>query len=1187
MPDPLAKPNRPKPNPLEGAALIIVLSCLVLLAALAIGLLNRVEADRTNASAYRGSTLTRNLAEYAINVVMAQISSATSGSNAANTWASQPGAIRVYTNNAATLVNIYKLYSSSEMTNAAFPSADITALSSWANNTALFTDLNARVVSGTGASARTNYPILDPSAVGSVQGFAISGAPTTTTQPAPMPVNWLYVLEDGTLVPPASAAGNNTVTVTGATAANPIVGRIAFWTDDDTSKININTASGAPWNYTNTLTSLTAYGQTTTAITNFANYWDTPVVGSAQDVNLALSQPWAGEYQRYPGHPATVSLSAVFTNLSTNDIMAITPRVNYQNNTAGSRWGSFVAVNTAGGNQNVFKLQDDGARLYANVDELLFATNRPSVASITPQQIEQGRFFLTASSRAPDVTLFNTPRLLAWPITTTKPYSAYDQLITFCGAVGNNTSIGGPNSYYFTRQTPTNAITDYNIPRNQTLLAYFRRMTSQAVPGFGGSSGILGKYGASEAEQITTEIFDYIRCINVRQNLGSGGIDTTYMYSTNGIVIPTAGAGNTRGFGRFTTVSKVGMMFWFDKTNVVGGTTNVNLCARLHIEGFIPSHGHPGAFGSVRYIVGGLTNLTWGTNSDGVGAVPVFSSATNTNFHNSGGIHGRADKHGGRVSVTGMTANGTTNSTSPNFATNSTNLYFSGGNISISVANTNLSYTNQVINLYIPPLTNAPFPQDTIDYNGHDSWSWNVSGTRIINAAFTTLDRVFRPQDVVRSVGVTHGDFRLTAASAVVGTNSFSAVTDYSTTNATTGRTRNLVHNFLGEYPYTFSGATFPQHYSRTSMTNLSDSNLRWVNGDAIQPHINASQNGDFDNGYGAAGDGPYIGFADEGNTRIYESYAGAFVPYLDGSGALQLPSEGYFSPNRLVPSAGIMGSLPTGVISQTPWQTLLFRPRELTSSSHRGLSTPPDYLLLDLFNMPVVEPYAISEPLSTAGRVNMNYQILPFTYIKRPTAVQAALHTEWILAINDSTVDATDRKTGGPTTSASRNSRYTLNLNTNTGTLRGFEDRFASGDIFRSAAEICTIPLVPNVSGASYSTMATWWPNYALTGDNSKERPYARIYPKLTTKSNTYTVHYRVEVLKKSPNSTTQTTWADGTDKVISTYRGSTTIERYVNPRDPALPDYASITTLPPTGANALPNFYKFRILGERQFNP
>jgi hypothetical protein len=31
---------------------------------------------------------------------------------------------------------------------------------------------------------------------------------------------------------------------------------------------------------------------------------------------------------------------------------------------------------------------------------------------------------------------------------------------------------------------------------------------------------------------------------------------------------------------------------------------------------------------------------------------------------------------------------------------------------------------------------------------------------------------------------------------------------------------------------------------------------------------------------------------------------------------------------------------------------------------------------------MPVVEPYAISEPLSVAGRVNLNYQIVPFTNI-------------------------------------------------------------------------------------------------------------------------------------------------------------------------------------------------------------
>jgi uncharacterized protein (TIGR02600 family) len=236
---------------------------------------------------------------------------------------------------------------------------------------------------------------------------------------------------------------------------------------------------------------------------------------------------------------------------------------------------------------------------------------------------------------------------------------------------------------------------------------------------------------------------------------------------------------------------------------------------------------------------------------------------------------------------------------------------------------------------------------------------------------------------------------------------------------------------------------------------------------------------------------------------------------------------------------------------------------------------------------MPVVEPYAISEPLSTAGRVNMNYQILPFTYIKRSTALQAALHTERLGVIpnqgNSGASIINDQYRKYSVTNMT--TRLSLNLDTNTGTLRGFEQRFGSNDIFRSAAEICSIPLVPTNSTWSAVTGGTFWPNYSLTGENTKERPYARIYPKLTTKSNTYTVHYRVEVLKKRPNSP-PATWTEGQDKVLSTYRGSTTIERYVNPRDPALPDYASLT-LPVTGANALPNFYKFRVVGERQFNP
>jgi uncharacterized protein (TIGR02600 family) len=1032
--------------------------------------------------------------------------------------------------------------------------------------------------------------------------------------------------------------------------------------------------------------------------------------------------------------------------------MAIAPRLTYQNNNTnvGSQWGSYVTENSPSGAtfgtlilvnpgiDQAFRIPDDAARLYANVDELLFATNRSSTGTnpvITAQLIEQSRFFLTASSRAPDVTLFNTPRIVSWPITyaggiTTK-ITPYDRLIAFCGTVGANTNYASDNSYYFTRFYPLSATADYSA--NTRLLAYLRRMTTSAVPGFGGS-GILGKYGPGEAEQITTQIFDYIRCINVRDmSMAASATNTTnpYVYASGHAgVMPSQGNNNTRGFGRFPTITKVGIVFWFNNyfrtivtnsfTNAgvvntqINTNTNVSLCARLIMEPFYASHGHPSPVTSQthRIRVDGLMNLQWGvttnTNILTTNSVTGLVSTNNTNlflwtniFPNNTAMFTNASQgrpHGGRVAFESITTSGFigTSPTNTNPAitnlplvgpatrffntdttrvvtnavnTNQTVAYtnstfgFSGGTLTFTITDNAGANTHQEIIVYMPPTYSLPVPLDTyttnwvatgtvpqtkVSFNGPGAWtSGNFAWTHALDVidytnssmwrSATNIGRTiqesnhrFRPEDVVRAVAVEHGDFRLISANPSVGTNSFSPI-GYNPNNVfenfyfSSNSHQRLAHNFVGEYPYSTIGGRFPHanYYISTNTTftagltnsvtsefgpllnTNSTAPINWttnglytrINGDSARPTTTAVT-GDFDNGYGAAGDGPYIGFADEGNARVFQFRYTAngsvnfSVPYLDGSGQLLPVGAGFFSPNRLVPSAGIMGSLPTGVISQTPWQTLLFRPAALTSATHPGLNNPPDYLLLDLFNMPVVEPYAISEPLSTAGRVNMNYQILPFTYIKRSTAVQAALHTEWLTAIPNGRMSDQGRKSGGPGTSApsrdARNSRWPLNLNTNTGTLRGFEDRFAGNDIFRSAAEICSIPLVPTNSTWSAVTGGSFWPNYSLTGDNSKERPYARIYPKLTTKSNTYTVHYRVEVLKKSPNSTSQNTWADGTDKIISTYRGSTTIERYVNPRD-QIPDYAdpSLTPFPPTGTNALPNFYKFRILAERQFNP
>jgi uncharacterized protein (TIGR02600 family) len=1180
---PLAGHFSKRPMRRRGIALILVLAALLMIGALVLSFLSSVTNDARSSSVFSEDARAKQLSESVTNLVMGQIIEATKGGNSSNTlaWASQPGAIRTYTRTGAAS-QIFKLYSADKMvvpgnsTLATLTADD--APTGWASQNAVFTDLNAPVKDLNNLDV---YPIVDPSAqtgVNAVKGFSISGAPTTgTTNTAPMPARWIYMLKDGSLV--AATGNGTTATIAGATATNPIVGRVAFWTDDETSKVNINTASGAPWNSANTTVTTTWGGSLETRTP--ANFWDTPIIASRQDINLAISQPWQGEFQRYPGHPATISLSAALPSLTTRDsIEALAPRLA----AGGSEGGDAQALNDKGGNQTAQKLIPDPDRLYASVDELLFLTSNRSTGNLTAENVRRSGFFLTTSSRAPEVTLFNTPRIVMWPIhTQAAKQTAYDKLIAFCGTVGANKTIGGNNSYYFTRTNPDSATVDYNITRNRQLLSYLRTLTKKAVPGFGGSSGILGKYGA-DAEQVTTQIFDYIRCINTQDSSSTKNVenDPTYYYAPNGMIMPTRGASNTRGFGRFPTVTKAGMLFWFDKNIPATGTpTGVNLCARLLLDSFIASHGHPSPLDTSKfnYSIAGLSSLKWGSNS--TSTFNIFSSDNATvaydNFMN-GGIHPR--QYGGRISITGIKqiAGITNNSSMPTFtpppadpATDNRTIYFSGGNITVSVRGAgNATTQNLTINL---PEFYAPFPKDTTNFNGHASWA----ATRVDSWKW---DQVFRPQDVVRSVGVSHGDFRLTAANPNVPSSSFAPVDGY------TSNTTSLVHNFLGEYPYTFSGAKFlaGNYYTTSNATTSLATGGHWVNGDAILPST-TSVTGDFDNGYGAAGDGPYIGFADEGNSRLFmTSYGTEGIPYLDGDGGLLRSSEAYFSPNRLVPSAGIMGSLPTGVISQTPWQTLLFRPKALTSSSHPGLNTPTDYLLLDLFNMPVVEPYAISEPLSTAGRVNMNYQILPFTYIKRSTAVQAALHTELLTAIPNSVIGDQTRKTGDPKTWAgaldNRNSRWPLNLSETTGTLKGFEDRFASGDIFRSPAEICSIPLVPNASGASYSSMATWWTGYTLTGDNSKERPYARIYPKLTTKSNSFTVHFRVQVLKKNPN-TPADQWVEGRDNVSSEYRGSTLIERYIDPNNTSLPDFATNTS-----AN-IDDYYRFRVIQTRKFAP
>lgn len=422
-----------------------------------------------------------------------------------------------------------------------------------------------------------------------------------------------------------------------------------------------------------------------------------------------------------------------------------------------------------------------------------------------------------------------------------------------------------------------------------------------------------------------------------------------------------------------------------------------------------------------------------------------------------------------------------------------------------------------------------------------------------------------------------------------------------------------------------------------------------------------ANSYGDFDNGIGDARDGAYVNKPDEGNffaaeftrfntKKLYRS--GYFYEAQNNSDDWRTGI--YMTPNRMVSSPVMFGSLPTGVWSGgsvsssavtgvsynegKPWQTLLFRPYAIShanfgksmSPGHPGDNNPRDHYLLDLFFMPVVEPYAISEPLSIAGRINLNYQIVPFTNITRATGLHAVMKGEFITAIP--LTDTNNAKSFQAATSATwsssgdrfwdekENTKYWHRPIDVTKTLYQFDQKFqhsATGTnhalnryrgLFRSPSQICEMHLIPDVSqGASsggeslgsitnitattsgtnlQTVMDQFWQSHPGTGDNTRERPYSNIYARVTTRSNTFRVHMRAQVITKA-RSTAADTMDPTKDAVLGEYRGSSLIERYIDPTDLAnpLPDYAAASN--PLGEKPLDTFYKFRTLESKRFSP
>ena len=1227
----------------RGAALVIVLAMLVLVSIVTIGFFARTVTLRKSTANELASSSAGSLGDTVVNLVQAQIDHATTAGNFTS-WASQPGAIRLY-NTSGTLRTIYRLYSSSSLTTSdpADLAADLpTASGNWTSAKSLWVDLNAPVdISSNGTDTR-RFPILDPLPMGTIEGFSSNSTASisvslpfltgnTTSRSLPMPVRWLYVLQGGQIVAPTAAAGGtDSVTVTGGNATNPIVGRIAFWADDNTSRLNINTAGGRG-----------------NATASNATFWDTPRFDAPDERNLAQFQPADGEFQRYPGHPGTTTLGKVFPSLTSTQVLQLTPRYTY----GGSR--DATVANTA---NNTFKTE----RLLSSAGELLYTANRSATTLLSADQLEGAKFLLTSHSRSPELTLFGTPRVSVWPIhaNTTATWRSPKDLLLARAA-----TVNGTQTYHFTRTDSQSCTTDINLPRNLSLLNYLDSLTQRNIPGWGGN--FATKYPVDRRD-ILTKIFDYVRITNLQDPL----LAAANRYSSNsstsaGIVAPSIHPDwDTRGFGRFEVLADAGfLLVGVGQGNLTTNGTTTNGTAVLAAQPGVP-HGsgdatfwadhtatNPRTPADGKVAVQGLFLMSffnpamgWAGTKSGFSVRvkfldPVKLGDIDMGFpvdwnwiyvNPSWGATPSSRDFGGMIDarklVFGRTLSvGSVSRVFPFYSNilpipaSAVSTGFTAGNVTVELYNQDGASTPDAtkrITTYTLNFGNLPgnIPTPTLAGNrgfGHLSTSANRTLDRfnLLTASVNSSDGATRKlstdnqtatmaylvegdRDVYYTLAPSgnYTDYRTLARSSVP-PDAFQPHPNADGTNRTAFLGMlNLGWQMGGSGPFgkLVSGAPY---YSPSYP--VGPGSIPYLSPNPTQPAVpsglsgafsanNPSVPGDWDNGMGIVMDGPYINKPDDGNQP---NIVTGGIPFFDGSWytATSL-GAGLFSPNRMIPSAGMFGSLPTGVLSAQPWQTLLFRPGPL---GHKGLDSPRDHLLLDLFWMPVVEPYAISEPFSTAGKVNMNYQIQPFTYIDRKTPLLSVLDSERVAKVKKSDADKYKKLALLGPASLSGNARLPLNLSTANGTLRQFREKFASNEIFKSHTEICDIFLVPQGSGWDTDALArtAWYgDDFALVGDNTRERPYTNLLGRLTTKSNTFTVYYTVQALK-NPSLLPQDTWTESKGVVLSEYRGSTTLERYINPNDTRIPDYAADTSQ--IGTNPLDNYYNWRIIEQTQFAP
>ena len=277
----------------------------------------------------------------------------------------------------------------------------------------------------------------------------------------------------------------------------------------------------------------------------------------------------------------------------------LTPRTNV----GGSRSGTEIV-------HSPIPIKDE--RLFPSVSDFLFTKNmigrrgspvkeRGTNGALTPDLIRRAGFFLSAHSKAPETTLFNTPRVAIWPVwDDPAKRTAYDKLAAFCSTIG-----GQP--FHFTR-TNARSGTAGLTPRNRALYTWLYNLTSEKIPGYGGD--FATKFG-DDRQHILTYIYDYIRSTNP-QDRSSGATPFTPIYNSVNQAIPGSGEvvpiriGDTQGFGRYPALSSPGMMF----VGKTGSAARAETMEAIFVAEFAtPGHGMACMRSKMKWRVRGLDKM--------------------------------------------------------------------------------------------------------------------------------------------------------------------------------------------------------------------------------------------------------------------------------------------------------------------------------------------------------------------------------------------------------------------------------------------------------------------------------------------------------------------------------------------------------------------------------------------------